>query len=439
MLSMLQRRALYRMIVPISAIFIVGLALIAWHLHSLLTPDVRAQILDIPQFRATLLLAAAWTLGLVIILMIETMYFIRHQVTGPVAEMARLSEAVGRGQLSVPYQPYESNDEVGRLSRATVAMVAELNKLAASMKERAEETAGRARSIADSARSVATSTRQNAAVADELSATASTRQQALIDLASSAGRMTETFSSLRESREEGLRRERRLRDVAEENRARLDDNSRALDSLTTDSLASAEAISDLALAVEEIRAFLSLVQKISRQSKLLSLNAAMEAARAGEQGEGFAVVAGEVRRLAASSAEAAQRTDALVKTMVENVERARDCTTRTVTTARGVMETTLVGRRTLSNVEYSAKEAEEWTVRVETTLAQAAELVASMSERLNQIAKETVPFSRTMKSVATASDEESRAITEIASGAIDLTTSAARLSELASTFRTAGS
>jgi methyl-accepting chemotaxis protein len=80
----------------------------------------------------------------------------------------------------------------------------------------------------------------------------------------------------------------------------------------------------LSAASEEIRGFVLLVRKMARQSKLLALNAAMEAARAGEQGSGFAVVASEVRRLARSSQDGADRTEALVKEVLDRAARVRE-------------------------------------------------------------------------------------------------------------------
>ena len=66
--------------------------------------------------------------------------------------------------------------------------------------------------------------------------------------------------------------------------------------------------------VTTINDAISVIDQISFQTNILSLNAAVEAATAGEAGKGFAVVAAEVRSLATRSAEAAKE----IKNIVEN-------------------------------------------------------------------------------------------------------------------------
>ena len=75
----------------------------------------------------------------------------------------------------------------------------------------------------------------------------------------------------------------------------------------------AESMEDINHQVLSIRKAIEVIDQISFQTNVLSLNAAVEAATAGEAGKGFAVVAQEVRDLASRSAEAANEIKALVE------------------------------------------------------------------------------------------------------------------------------
>ncbi len=127
---------------------------------------------------------------------------------------------------------------------------------------------------------------------------------------------------------------------------------------------SAGQVQELARQSEAITEFIDLIKQISSQTNLLALNAAIEAARAGEHGRGFAVVAEEVRRLADSSAHAAEN----VTTTVEFIRRQ-------VRNVSGTME---VGSAKVAGIETVASAAasalEEIALAVEDVHAAVEEL-----------------------------------------------------------------
>ncbi len=124
-----------------------------------------------------------------------------------------------------------------------------------------------------------------------------------------------------------------INETMQQNMQKLQAIGRQID-IVTGSLHEGEYLSDktgesmrsIDTQVEEIKQAITVIDEISFQTNILSLNAAVEAATAGDAGKGFAVVAQEVRNLAAKSADAAKSIEEKVANATEMTQAGKEAT-----------------------------------------------------------------------------------------------------------------
>lgn len=130
---------------------------------------------------------------------------------------------------------------------------------------------------------------------------------------------------------------------------------------------------------KEIRNIISSIEDIAEQTNLLSLNASIEAARAGEAGRGFSVVADQIGKLAADSAQSASNTRELIEKALLEIENGNIVTAKTVEALNSILSGINIFAEVVRGTSESSNTQADMLNQIQKGIEQISEVVQSNS------------------------------------------------------------
>jgi methyl-accepting chemotaxis protein len=199
---------------------------------------------------------------------------------------------------------------------------------------------------------------------------------------------------------------------------------------------SAGQVQELARSSEPITAFIDLIKQISSQTNLLALNAAIEAARAGEHGRGFAVVAEEVRRLADSSAAAAEDVANTVRFIRQQTQPVVGTMEVGSAKVQGIEGVATAAARALEEISRAVEEVHDAAEAVAREVAANQAIVEQLGQRTREVSHSASEHAASSEEVTAAAEEQTASTEQMAAAAGDLLQGATRLTALMQEFKT---
>ena len=247
-------------------------------------------------------------IGLVLVLTIALAWLLTRSIVSPLREAIGVAQNIAGGDLSHPVHA-SGRDEATQLMHALAAMQASLKDAL--------------RLIGDSSHQLAAASEQMSAITQQTSRDLNRQSDEIQQAATAVTEMSVAVEEVARNTVSTSEVSRQSEDAARRGRERVGEAISSISKMSDDVHEASRQIEALSVQSQQVGKVLDVIGAIAGQTNLLALNAAIEAARAGEAGRGFAVVADEVRALAA-------RTQSSTLEIEEMVNAIRSGTARVV-------------------------------------------------------------------------------------------------------------
>jgi methyl-accepting chemotaxis protein len=163
-----------------------------------------------------------------------------------------------------------------------------------------------------------------------------------------------------------------------------------------------KSMNEINTQVTSINEAIGIIDQISFQTNILSLNAAVEAATAGEAGKGFAVVAQEVRNLASRSAEAANEIKALVENALVKADEGHNIVGDMINGYNELSTKIDDTKNIIHSVSKASKEQEKEIIQINDAMGS-----------LDKITQENAAASNSLKTIVSQIDKLSNSLASV--------------------------
>ena len=278
-------------------------------------------------------------------------------VRNPIEKLRKILARVQEGDLAVNID-ITSQDEIGIMAKDLADALASMRKLIEEVKQVSISLAG--------------SSEELSAITKQFNTSIETQVEKITQIASATEEMSSTVVDIAKNTTEISEESKKTANMARdgENYTLKTANEVKVIEQVADRLR--EVMKTLEERTKAIGTVIEFIKDVAEQTNLLALNATIEAARAGEHGRSFAVVAGEIRKLAERTGKSTEE----IANTIKEIEKA---------------------------VEDVKHEVEDITAKVETGV----KLSEEAAGLLNKIAEASEKLQEMIQSIASATEEMS--------------------------------
>lgn len=149
----------------------------------------------------------------------------------------------------------------------------------------------------------------------------------------------------------------------------------------------------------------SVISEIAGMINLLSINAAIEAAHAGAAGKGFAVISGEVKRLANSSTENSAKITKDLENLGKKIAASSQASLDATESVRAIMNDVVTMSNGISELFDLLSESSAGSSQLQEALRTMRTTTVAMSESYGSIVADVTAMSQSMSNIREESDE----------------------------------